>query len=645
MIRKILILIISITFAQPSLAKSPDDNIPIEELSDKQSDEQSEMLELMNILEEETSIATKTKMNSDYVPGMVTILNGEDMQALGKLNVWEALSLVPGVKIRKSESDTPQVVVRGTPVPFNSGGIKIMLNSTTMSSEDSGLNSSILMIPIEQVERIEFIRGPSSSLYGNAAFLGLVNIITRMDNKQLTLNAQGGKDKDGAITNGSGAYFWQDPEKDLKVSVNLAIKNDKDANTLVNADLKDKQTSFIASVDYKKTSLIGQWFERKKNIDSETQTNFKVDEQALSLTLRHKTDLSESISNKTEFSYRENDFEENKFYKGYVSRAQTDFNLALMDKHQILLSMAFEHNVIDNATLCLAGHNPPLGCTPGVSNDLILSDSWNNYNISLEDQYAITKDLTLTAGVGLNNNGNIDESNITPRLAFVWQMQERHLLKGQYSTGFRSPTYFEIYDTQGNTRVDDSNQIDSYELGYIYTNNNLIGRVTVFHSIIDRLIKPGFIPNNISYDSNKAKTSGIELEWEQKINNFFKWRFNVSYNDTKDDLHTTNNGISTGASDWLGNLVLYIQPKHNILITSHYSYVSKQGVLGGNTIDGYDQLDLTINFIKLINNVSFRIGIKNTLDDEINYPNTLPVGVEAYEYQGRTWWAQMSYQF
>ena len=37
----------------------------------------------MEILDEETTVATKTKLNSDYVPGMVTVLQGEDLEALG----------------------------------------------------------------------------------------------------------------------------------------------------------------------------------------------------------------------------------------------------------------------------------------------------------------------------------------------------------------------------------------------------------------------------------------------------------------------------------------------------------------------------------------------------------------------------------
>tara|TARA_Y100000588_G_scaffold124518_2_gene136464 strand:- start:520 stop:1005 length:486 start_codon:yes stop_codon:yes gene_type:complete len=132
----------------------------------------AEFQELLEIIDEETTVATKTKLNSDYVPGMVTVLHDEDLEALGIATVWEALSLVPGMQIYRSDRGDPFVTVRGMPFPFNSGNIKIPTNSVAMSRETSSLNTSVLLMPVEQVERIEVVRGPGSSVYGNFAFRG-----------------------------------------------------------------------------------------------------------------------------------------------------------------------------------------------------------------------------------------------------------------------------------------------------------------------------------------------------------------------------------------------------------------------------------------------------------------------------------------
>src|SRR5262249_54824524 len=71
-----------------------------------------ELARLQSMLGEQTAIATKTKLNRDYVPGMVTVLDGREMEDLGMRTVWEALSLVPGVQAVRGAFSDPSVLVR-----------------------------------------------------------------------------------------------------------------------------------------------------------------------------------------------------------------------------------------------------------------------------------------------------------------------------------------------------------------------------------------------------------------------------------------------------------------------------------------------------------------------------------------------------
>jgi len=663
------------------------DNLP---QANEEDEDMSEMLELMEILEEETSIATKSKVNSDYVPGMVTVLNGDDMEALGKRTVWEALALVPGIKTLKNNTGTPLVVARSVPFPFNSGNIKIMVNSTTMSSEISGINSSILLFPIEQVERIEVIRGPSSSIYGNSAYLGVVNIITRKNTKLAHLNS-----REGSIKSGGGQYYWSDPKKNLHVSANLFLQNNKETDSPVESDAKEDKTSFIFGLDYEQTSITAQWFERKYDLNDSRPLAEQNDERAASIALKQSMNFSEKVDGTLNLSFRDNHFDANKVYEGSVAHAQMDLNWEIADQHSLLIGFTFEHYNLDEATLCV-NSNQPLpgqpGFTPGITptpgpdtcpqvilgphnpppgsggpkmdtlapppphsfidNQFLSDESWNTYSLSIQDQYALSKNLTLTAGIGFNRNSNINESNITPRLAFVWQMADHHLFKGQYSKGFRSPTYFELYDLESNKDNLESEQIDSYELGYIYKHNNLLGRVTLFHYRLSHLIYPDNSHSQQSAQEKEylndpeAKTTGIELEWEQKINRYLKWSFNVTYSDSKDTRSEDNrNRAPAGVSNWLGNVSLYLQPKEKILVTAHYYYVGDQ-TTKGDRINGYKKLDLTLNLFQFLNkNITLRAGVKNLLDDEIIYFDTQPSTTDGVEYPGRTWWAQLSYKF
>ena len=88
------------SFSDVTIQSTSDSSILLAK-NESAMDDQEEMLALLAVLEEETEVATKTKMNADYVPGIVTVLHGEDLEAMGARTVWEALAFVPGVEINQ----------------------------------------------------------------------------------------------------------------------------------------------------------------------------------------------------------------------------------------------------------------------------------------------------------------------------------------------------------------------------------------------------------------------------------------------------------------------------------------------------------------------------------------------------------------
>lgn len=136
---------------------------------------------LEQILDETTQIATKTKLNIDYVPSVVSVLRKSEMKALGMQKVSDALNLIPGVQVFINQFGQPTTVFRGYRVPNadKADKVKILVDGMAVGSEVSGSSSYVLDFPIELVERIEILRGPSSTVYGTGAFYGAVNIITK----------------------------------------------------------------------------------------------------------------------------------------------------------------------------------------------------------------------------------------------------------------------------------------------------------------------------------------------------------------------------------------------------------------------------------------------------------------------------------
>lgn len=178
--------------------------------------DQSEMADLLAIIEEQTEIATKSKLNADYVPGMVTVLKGDEMAVRGMRTVAEALGQVVGIDTRIDRLTDPKLVVRGTGEAFASGNIKYMLNGVDLIDSDSGY-SPLLNMPIANVQRIEVIRGPGSAVYGEFAYTGVVNVITRREQSQVYLDVGQNEHLGGGAT-----LSMDDPGSDLSVNLNVS---------------------------------------------------------------------------------------------------------------------------------------------------------------------------------------------------------------------------------------------------------------------------------------------------------------------------------------------------------------------------------------------------------------------------------------
>ena len=168
-------------------------SMPSYTLAENSSDDDE--MALLALLDEQTDIATKTKINADFVPGMVTILSGDDLERKGIHTVWQALGTIPGMEISIDQIGNRSVIVRAMGGEFGSGNLKIMLNQVAMNSALTAQAQSVMSMPIEQVERIEVIRGPGSAIHGEFAYAGVVNVISKKTTNNIFAGAGGNKDR------------------------------------------------------------------------------------------------------------------------------------------------------------------------------------------------------------------------------------------------------------------------------------------------------------------------------------------------------------------------------------------------------------------------------------------------------------------
>lgn len=107
----------------------------------------------------------------------VSVVDGATLRAAGVVDIADALRLLPGVELSvNGPGATPSIFLRGA----NSNQTLVLVDGQRISSSFSG-QSSLQHINIDQIERIEVLRGPAASLYGADAVGGVIQIFTRRD--------------------------------------------------------------------------------------------------------------------------------------------------------------------------------------------------------------------------------------------------------------------------------------------------------------------------------------------------------------------------------------------------------------------------------------------------------------------------------
>lgn len=142
----------------------------------------SEEDELAQVYGDKTtvSIATGTSQSLRRAPAVATVITAQDIALMGATDIDQVLEAVPGIHVsRSSNTFAPLYLIRGIHSEFNAQTL-MLLNGvplTTLFVGNRGLGWGDM--PVENIARIEIIRGPGSALYGADAFSGVINVITK----------------------------------------------------------------------------------------------------------------------------------------------------------------------------------------------------------------------------------------------------------------------------------------------------------------------------------------------------------------------------------------------------------------------------------------------------------------------------------
>ena len=133
--------------------------------------------------------ATRQAARSNELLSDVSVITREEIEAAGQSSLPELLGRQPGIEFDANggAGSTMSLFIRGT----NSEHALVMIDGMRINTATMG-KASLSRIPLAQIERIEILRGPASSLYGADAIGGVIQIFTREGSGPASFNAEAG---------------------------------------------------------------------------------------------------------------------------------------------------------------------------------------------------------------------------------------------------------------------------------------------------------------------------------------------------------------------------------------------------------------------------------------------------------------------
>ena len=446
-----------------------------------------------------------------------SVISRRDIERRQVGSVEEALRGVPGLNLTNNggPGKNTSIFLRGT----NSDHLLVLLDGVEIGSATSG-TAAFQNIPIEQVERIEVVRGPQSGLYGSDAIGGVIQIFTRgseTDGRRSYFELGGGSFdtyRGAAGVSGGGERGWFSLNTDVVDTAGI-----------------DSQTTFEPDDDgYRSLSVsgrgglhLGRFGELRANAlhaDGESAYDGNPDFDAVNETetvqqvfgaswlVRPWEPLSLTIdagrSEDRSRNFRNGDF------RTRFDTSRNDFSVQadadLLDQR---VSLGVDH--VDERVDSTTGYDETRREITGVYAQLLGELGAFEYRLS-----------------GRTDDYDDFDNQQTGTAAIAWRMADRLRLRASYGTAFRAPSFNELYFPGfGNPDVAPE-ESRSVELGAEWSADIWSLRVAAFDTRIDDLIDTvqapdgSFRPENV----NEARVQGVELSSALDVAD---WELGVAY--------------------------------------------------------------------------------------------------------------------
>ena len=481
-------------------------------------------------------------------PSSVTVVDREMIEQYNFQTLAEALATVPGIDIPQTIIDRNVTTSRGILQNFYSNKVLFMIDNVPNWQPIYG-DFHLERIDINDVERIEVLKGPASVLYGTNAYSGVVNIILR-DKKSSSIDAHSLIGYPMNLAAGFNSLLKKDKFK-VFMAVNASVDRKKpylmegDANLAYNGD-----TSFMFQERYQTGNFIvkGTYLSHSIILNGFSYNHTYLGAQP-SYTMGGGTMVSnEGIM----FNYQLNHTVGNKihvFGNAGMDNFRRDFALSA-DRSMLVKvngiryasELKMNHHLTNYLSYDLGGHAEIRDSRGhetwyGVTDTLVRSNLINDddvYEGSLffQPEFKVG-DFALVVGGRYTLNSRFGD-DLSFRGTALYRLNKKNSIKAIIGQSFRVPTMFELYfdhpTVKGNVDLNPEKSI-SYELAYLRNTRNLhigiAGYIASYSDLIKRVAIDSLIP--VYQNAQEFQGAGIEVETRYSNKNFGSFYLNYNY--------------------------------------------------------------------------------------------------------------------
>ncbi len=514
----------------------------------------------------EVSTASRMALTAAQSPSTTYVVTSQDIKLYGLRSLGDILGTMPGLYLT-NDGYFSYIGIRGLGRSGDYNSRLLFLIDGIRANEnisDAGFLGSDALIDVESIERVEFATGPGSALYGNNAFFGVVNVITK------------GADRLRGVT----AQISLSSAQQQQARFSWAHRADADWEAWLSGSISDwqniplpypianpllpyrSQLQSLEQENYHRLQagmkiagwqLQGALHQRQRQSPQPlgslanltfSQRSAVSENHFLRASYQHEFSLDWELQ--TTLSSSANDYVVQQPFIGlqrsYTLRAAqytTDVFAQKIIGHWQHLDLRLANRSFHDHML-LSGFEYQKDSSQRIENGLLGQTAWQQFSSDNERKGIYLQDLwQLNAAHSLILGARYDKSRIAaeevhPRLGWIWQQNTNSTLKLMYGSAFRAANLHEFSNNAPRGIATPSpEQIRTTELSYEqFLTPQFNYRVTLFRSDIQDIIRVQFADG---YFINGApiRSRGLELAVEQRFDQGQQLKANWSWQQSK----------------------------------------------------------------------------------------------------------------